>query len=167
MVWLTRLESTLRRYGRKRSRSSTACDGAVPAVDGSSGMLRCALQMVSSETIMAGHPMQAAPPPRCRVATSPMSPPMSAQPQTSQGPNLGLTVPTFENPMGLDGLEFVEFAAPEGQGEAMHDYFGRLGLTAAVRRQHWPITIYSQGGVHFLLNVDTDSFATDYIRSAA
>src|SRR3546814_1639151 len=70
MVWLTRLESTLRRYGRKRSRSSTACDGAVPAVDGSSGMLRCALQMVSSETITAGHPMQAAPPHRCRVATS-------------------------------------------------------------------------------------------------
>src|SRR3546814_20925649 len=79
MVWLTRLESTLRRYGRKRSRSSTACDGAVPAVDGSSGMLRCALQMVSPETITAGHPMQAAPTHRCRVATSPRSPPKKSE----------------------------------------------------------------------------------------
>src|SRR3546814_1710151 len=52
--------------------------------------------------------------------------PMSAQPQTSQGPNLGMTVTTFENPMGIDGFEFVEFAAPEGQGEAMHDYFARM-----------------------------------------
>src|SRR3546814_16007211 len=128
MVWLTRLESTLRRYGRKRSRSSTACDGAVPAVDGSSGMLRCALQMVSSETITAGHPMQAAPPHRCRVATSPRSPPMSAQPQTSQGPNLGMTGTTFENPLGIAGFEFVEFAAPEGPGEALHDHFARQGL---------------------------------------
>src|SRR3546814_12922382 len=126
MVWLTRLESTLRRYGRKRSRSSTACDGAVPAVDGSSGMLRCALQMVSSETITAGHPLQAAPPHRCRVAPSPRSPPMSAQPQTSQGPNLGMTVTPFANPLGTDGFQFVHFAAPQGQGEALHAQFAPL-----------------------------------------
>src|SRR3546814_2754310 len=107
-------------------------------------MLRCALQMVSSETITAGHPMQAAPPHRCRVATSPRSPPMSAQPQTSQGPNLGMTVTTFENPMGIDGFEFVEFAAPEGQGEAMHDYFARMGFTAVLRHKSRPITVRSE-----------------------
>ena len=27
-------------------------------------------------------------------------------------PNLGMQVTTFENPMGIDGFEFVEFAAP-------------------------------------------------------
>src|SRR3546814_19912993 len=90
-------------------------------------MLRCALQMVSSETITAGHPMQAAPPHRRRVATSPRSPPMSAQPQTSQGPNLGMTVTTFENPMGIDGFEFVEFAAPEGPGGAMPEIDSAAG----------------------------------------
>ena len=39
---------------------------------------------------------------------------MSAQPQT-HAPNLGMQVTTFENPMGIDGFEFVEFAAPAGQ----------------------------------------------------
>src|SRR3546814_4446221 len=52
--------------------------------------------------------------------------PMSAQPQTSQGPNLGMTVTTFENPMGIDGFEFVEFAAPEGQGERSEEHTSEL-----------------------------------------
>ncbi len=33
----------------------------------------------------------------------------------SNAPNLGMQVTTFENPMGIDGFEFVEFAAPAGQ----------------------------------------------------
>ena len=33
-------------------------------------------------------------------------------------PNLGMQVTTFENPMGIDGFEFVEFAAPAGRGAA-------------------------------------------------
>ena len=43
---------------------------------------------------------------------------MSAQP-TATGPNLGKQVTTFENPMGINGFEFVEYAAPEGQGPRM------------------------------------------------
>src|SRR3546814_15811558 len=89
---------------------------------------------------------------------------MSAQPQTSQGPNLGMTVTTFENPMGIDGFEFVEFAAPEGQGEAMRDYFARMGFTAVLRHKSRPITVYRQGGVNFLLNEDPASFAPDFSR---
>src|SRR3546814_18507358 len=89
---------------------------------------------------------------------------MSAQPQTSQGPNLGMTVTTFENPMGIDGFEFVEFAAPEGQGEAMRDYFARMGFPAVLRHKRRPITVYRPGGVHFLLNEDPDSFAADLAR---
>ena len=33
-------------------------------------------------------------------------------------PNLGMHVTTFENPMGIDGFEFVEFAAPAGRAGA-------------------------------------------------
>jgi 4-hydroxyphenylpyruvate dioxygenase len=68
---------------------------------------------------------------------------MSAQ------PNLGMTVTTFENPMGIDGFEFVEFAAPEGQGELLHDYFTRMGFTAVLQHKSRPITVYRQGGVNF------------------
>ncbi|HEY5612854.1 MAG TPA: 4-hydroxyphenylpyruvate dioxygenase, partial [Lysobacter sp.] len=84
---------------------------------------------------------------------------MSAQ------PNLGMQVTTFENPLGIDGFEFVEFAAPEGQAELLHDYFRRMGFTAALRHKTRPITIYRQGGVNFLVNEDPDSFAADFARA--
>ncbi|MBB3275633.1 MULTISPECIES: 4-hydroxyphenylpyruvate dioxygenase [unclassified Pseudoxanthomonas] len=80
-------------------------------------------------------------------------------------PNLGMQVTTFENPMGIDGFEFVEFAAPDGQGEALHDYFRRLGFTAVLRHKTRPITVYRQGGVNFLVNEDPDSFAADFTRA--
>ncbi|MBU8975719.1 MULTISPECIES: 4-hydroxyphenylpyruvate dioxygenase [unclassified Lysobacter] len=77
-------------------------------------------------------------------------------------PNLGMQVTTFENPLGIDGFEFVEFAAPAGQGEALHDYFRKLGFTAVLRHKTRPITVYRQGGVNFLVNEDPDSFAADF-----
>ena len=80
-------------------------------------------------------------------------------------PNLGMQVTTFENPMGIDGFEFVEFAAPAGQGEALHDYFRRLGFTAVLRHKTRPITVYRQGAVNFLVNEDPDSFAADFARA--
>ncbi len=84
---------------------------------------------------------------------------MSAQ------PNLGMQVTTFENPMGIDGFEFVEFAAPEGQGELLHDYFQKMGFTAVMHHKTRPITVYRQGTVNFLLNEDPDSFAADFARA--
>ncbi len=81
---------------------------------------------------------------------------MSAQ------PNLGMQVTTFENPMGIDGFEFVEFAAPAGKSELMHDYFRKMGFTAALRHKSRAITVYRQGGVNFLLNEEPDSFAADF-----
>ena len=81
---------------------------------------------------------------------------MSAQ------PNLGMQVTTFENPMGIDGFEFVEFAAPAGQAGFMHDYFRNMGFTAVLRHKSRVITVYRQGGVNFLLNEDPDSFAADF-----
>ncbi len=84
---------------------------------------------------------------------------MSAQ------PNLGMEVTTFENPTGIDGFEFVEFAAPPAQQPLLHDYFGRMGFTATLRHRTRPITIYRQGGVNFLVNDDADSFAADFARA--
>src|SRR5688572_20480811 len=77
-------------------------------------------------------------------------------------PNLGMQVTTFENPLGIDGFEFVEFAAPAGQGELLHDYFRKLGFTAVLHHKTRPITVYRQGGVNFLVNEDPDSFASDF-----
>ena len=56
--------------------------------------------------------------------------------------------------MGIDGFEFVEFAAPAGQGELLHDYFRSMGFTAVLHHKSRPITVYRQGGVNFLVNED-------------
>ncbi|MBX3725678.1 MAG: 4-hydroxyphenylpyruvate dioxygenase [Xanthomonadales bacterium] len=80
---------------------------------------------------------------------------MSAQ------PNLGMQPTTFENPMGIDGFEFVEFAAPPGSVD-LHDLFRRMGFAAVLRHRDRAITVYRQGGVNFLVNEDPDSFAADF-----
>ena len=77
-------------------------------------------------------------------------------------PNLGMQVTTFENPMGIDGFEFVEFAAPAGRGGELHALFKSMGFSAVLKHKSRPITVYRQGGVNFLVNEDPDSFAADF-----
>jgi 4-hydroxyphenylpyruvate dioxygenase len=81
---------------------------------------------------------------------------MSAQPTT------GMQVTPFENPMGIDGFEFVEFAAPPGQAQQLHDYFRSMGFTMVARHKTRAISTYRQGDCTFLINEDPDSFAADF-----
>ncbi|MDA3914812.1 4-hydroxyphenylpyruvate dioxygenase [Oleiagrimonas sp.] len=74
----------------------------------------------------------------------------------------GMQVTTFENPMGIDGFEFVEFAAPQGRASELHDLFKRMGFTAVLKHNHRPITVYRQNGVNLLVNEDPDAFAADF-----
>ncbi|CAD0304153.1 4-hydroxyphenylpyruvate dioxygenase [Xanthomonas hortorum] len=88
---------------------------------------------------------------------------MNAQPNTPiSRPDPGMQVTTFDNPMGIDGFEFVEFAAPAGQAAQLHDYFRKMGFSPVLRHRSRAITVYRQGGVNFLLNEDPDSFAADF-----
>ena len=86
---------------------------------------------------------------------------MSAQLQ-SAAPNLGMQPTTFENPMGIDGFEFVEFAAPAGSSVDLHALFRSMGFAAVLKHRTRAITVYRQGGVNFLVNEDPDSFAADF-----
>ncbi len=87
---------------------------------------------------------------------------MSAQPQT-HAPNLGMQVTTFENPMGIDGFEFVEFAAPDAA--PLHALFKQMGFSAVLKHKTRDITVYRQGTVNFLVNADPDSFAADFAKA--
>ena len=69
---------------------------------------------------------------------------MSAQ--TPTAPNLGMQPTTFANPMGIDGFEFVEFAAPAGQAELLHGHFRRMGFTAVLKHRSRPVTGLRAGG---------------------
>jgi 4-hydroxyphenylpyruvate dioxygenase len=76
--------------------------------------------------------------------------------------NLGMQVTTFENPMGIDGFEFVEYAAPVGESGHLHDYFRKLGFTQVARHRTRAISTYRQGDCTFLINEDPDSFAARF-----
>ena len=76
-------------------------------------------------------------------------------------PNLGMQVTTFENPMGINGFEFVEFAAPTGSVD-LHALFRKMGFAPVLKHRSRAITVYRQGGVNFLVNEDPDSFAADF-----
>jgi len=68
----------------------------------------------------------------------------------------------WDNPMGTDGFEFIEFAAPDPA--ALGRLFETMGFTAVARHRHKAVTLYRQGGVNFIINAETDSFAQRFAR---
>ena len=64
------------------------------------------------------------------------------------------------NPLGVEGFEFAEFAAPDPQ--PLHELFTQMGFAAIGRHQSRDIVFYRQGGVNFLLNREPGSFAQDF-----
>jgi len=67
---------------------------------------------------------------------------------------------TRENPIGLDGFEFVEFTSPDP--EALARMFGQLGFTHVGNHRHKAIRHYCQGDIHFLLNMEESGHAADF-----
>ena len=49
----------------------------------------------------------------------------------------------FENPMGTDGFEFVEYTAPDT--EALGRLFEGMGFSAVARHRSKRVTLYKQG----------------------
>ena len=68
----------------------------------------------------------------------------------------------FENPAGLDGFEFVEYAAPDP--ELLRDLFTRMGFPATARHRTKDVTRHSQGDINFIINAEPDSFAQQFAR---
>jgi len=68
----------------------------------------------------------------------------------------------WDNPMGTDGFEFVEYAAPDPK--AMGALFEQMGFSAIARHRHKDVTLYRQGEINFLINAEPDSFAQRFAR---
>ncbi|HEV7367974.1 4-hydroxyphenylpyruvate dioxygenase [Arenibaculum sp.] len=66
------------------------------------------------------------------------------------------------NPMGTDGFEFVEYAAPDPA--ALGALFERMGFTVVAKHRSKDVTLYRQGGVNFIVNAEPDSFAQRFAR---
>src|SRR5690242_20117059 len=68
----------------------------------------------------------------------------------------------WDNPMGTDGFEFVEYTGPEPAQLAA--LFERMGFVAAARHRSKNVTLYRQGDVNFILNAEPESFAQAFAR---
>ncbi|HEY0887635.1 MAG TPA: 4-hydroxyphenylpyruvate dioxygenase [Ramlibacter sp.] len=68
----------------------------------------------------------------------------------------------WENPMGTDGFEFIEYAAPDPR--AMGELFERMGFSPIARHRHKDVVLYRQGGINFIVNAEPDSFAQRFAR---
>ena len=68
----------------------------------------------------------------------------------------------WDNPMGTDGFEFVEYTAPDPRRLAA--LFERMGFVAAARHRSKNVTLYRQGDVNFIVNAEPDSFAQAFAR---
>ncbi len=69
---------------------------------------------------------------------------------------------TAANPMGTDGFEFVEYAAPEPA--RLGGLFEQMGFSPVARHRSKQVTLYRQGDVNFILNAERDSFAQSFAR---
>jgi len=68
----------------------------------------------------------------------------------------------WDNPMGTDGFEFVEYAAPDPK--AMGALFERLGFKGIARHRHKDVVLYRQAEINFIVNAEPDSFAQRFAR---
>ncbi|MGX6648151.1 4-hydroxyphenylpyruvate dioxygenase [Maricaulaceae bacterium MS644] len=66
----------------------------------------------------------------------------------------------FENPLGTDGFEFVEFTSPEPQ--KLEELFKLLGFTPVAKHKSKDITRFKQGDINFLVNRETEGQAAEF-----
>jgi 4-hydroxyphenylpyruvate dioxygenase len=64
----------------------------------------------------------------------------------------------FENPMGLMGFEFVEFASPTAN--VLEPLFEKMGFTLVAKHRSKDVVLYRQGDINFIVNREPKSHAT-------
>ncbi|MDP1737065.1 MAG: 4-hydroxyphenylpyruvate dioxygenase [Caulobacter sp.] len=60
----------------------------------------------------------------------------------------------FDNPLGTDGFEFVEFTSPEP--EALKALFESMGFTAVSKHRSKNVLRFRQGDINFILNMEPE-----------
>jgi 4-hydroxyphenylpyruvate dioxygenase len=68
----------------------------------------------------------------------------------------------FDNPMGTDGFEFVEYTAPDP--ELLRTLFERMGFPAVARHRRKNVTLHRQGDINFIINAEPDGFGQRFAQ---
>ena len=63
----------------------------------------------------------------------------------------------FDNPMGLMGFEFVEFASPDAG--MIEPLFEKMGFALVARHRSKDVVLYRQGDINFIVNREPKSLA--------
>lgn len=64
------------------------------------------------------------------------------------------------NPLGLRGIEFVEYSTPDP--EAMGELFRAIGFSLEKTHRDLDVDYYRQNGIHFMINKEDEGFAADF-----
>ncbi len=64
----------------------------------------------------------------------------------------------FDNPMGLMGFEFIEFAAPVAN--TLEPLFEKMGFSLVAKHRSKDVLLYRQGGINFIVNRERGGIAS-------
>src|SRR5713101_9309286 len=68
----------------------------------------------------------------------------------------------WDNPMGTDGFEFVEYTAPDTA--ALGQLFESMGFSRVARHRSKDVSLYRQGDINFIVNAEPNSLAQQFAR---
>lgn len=69
---------------------------------------------------------------------------------------------TTDNPLGLNGFEFVEFTGP--RPDALGAQLDSMGFVKVAKHRHKEVFLYCQGDINFILNAESASPAESFAR---
>lgn len=69
---------------------------------------------------------------------------------------------SIDNPCGLDGIEFIEFASHSP--DVLETLMQRTGMTLVARHRTKRLRLYRQFQINFIINDESDSFALDFAK---
>jgi len=68
----------------------------------------------------------------------------------------------WDNPLGTDGFEFVEYTAPDTA--QLGRLFEQMGFSRVARHRSKNVSLYRQGNVNFIVNAEPNSLAQQFAR---
>ena len=68
----------------------------------------------------------------------------------------------FDNPMGTDGFEFVEYTAPDP--DQLRSLFAKMGFPVTARHRSKNVTLHRQGDINFVINAEPQGFGQQFAR---
>ena len=74
-------------------------------------------------------------------------------------------VPEPSNPLGMDGLEFIEYATTQPQ--AFGDLLQRLGFVPVARHRSREVMLYRQGPMNLIVNAHEVKTSTPTVSAIA